>query len=112
MPIAREIVSAGVLALAILRGLGRQDGKIFALCMIWRPRARKEALPGKIFTMCIPKQRFAELFGYTAHKSCQNQLILDTYRRYVATKGRFSVRGLFCHTSSENLATDKCLGMH
>lgn len=87
MLIVREIVSAGDQALAILRGLGRQDGKISLLCMIWRPRARKEALPGKIFTMCIPKQRFAELFGYTAHKSCQNQLILDTYRRYVATGG-------------------------
>ena len=41
MPIAREIVTAGDQALAILRGLGRQDGKIFALCMIYRPRARK-----------------------------------------------------------------------
>lgn len=26
-------------------------------------------------------------------------------------RGCFSVRGLFCHTSSENLATDECLGM-
>lgn len=89
MPIAREIVSAGDQALAILRGLGRQDGKIFALCMIYRPRARKGALPGKIFTICIPKQLFAGLFGYAARKSCQDQLILDTYRRYIATEGVF-----------------------
>ena len=41
MPIAREIVSAGDQALAILRGLGRRDGKISLLCMIWRPRTRK-----------------------------------------------------------------------
>lgn len=41
LPTARKIVCAGDLALAILRGLGRQDGKIFALCMIYRPRARK-----------------------------------------------------------------------
>ena len=110
MPIVREIVSAGDQALAILRGLGRQDGKIFALCMIYRSWTEKGALLGKIFTMCIPKQRFAGLFGYAARKSCQNQLILDTYRRYVATEGVFSVRGLFWHTSSENLATDECLG--
>lgn len=38
----------------------------------------KGALPGKIFTMCIPKQRFAGLFEYAARKSCQEQLILDT----------------------------------
>lgn len=87
MPIAREIVSAGNQALAILRGLGRQNGKIFALCMIWRPRTGKGVLSGKIFTICIPKQRFAGLFGYAARKSCQNQLILDTYRRYIATEG-------------------------
>lgn len=87
MPIAREIVSAGDQALAILRGLGRRDGKISLLCMIWRPRTGKSPLPGKIFTICIPKQRFAGLFGYAACKSCQNQLILDTYRRYIAREG-------------------------
>ena len=27
-------------------------------------------------------------------------------------RGCFPVRGLFWHTSSENLATDECLGMH
>ena len=57
--------------------------------MIWRPRTEKGALLGKIFTMCIPKQRFAGFFGYAARKSCQNQLILDTYRGYVATEGVF-----------------------
>ena len=111
MPIAREIASASDQALAILRGLGRQDGKKFALCMIYRSWTEKGVLPGKIFTMCIPKQRFAGLFRYAARKSCQNQLILDTYRRYAATEGVFSVRGPFWHTSSENLATDECLGM-
>jgi hypothetical protein len=34
MPIAQGIVSAGDQALAILRGLGRRDGKIYTLCMI------------------------------------------------------------------------------
>lgn len=89
MPIAREIVSAGDQALAILRGLGRRDGKKFALSMIYRSWTEKGVLPGKIFTMCIPKQRFAGLFRYAARKSCQDQLILDAYRRYVATEGVF-----------------------
>lgn len=44
---------------------------------------------GKISARCIPERRFAGLFGYTARESCQNQLILDTWRRCIATKGRY-----------------------
>ena len=50
---------------------------------------RKGTLPGKIFALCIPERRFAGLFGCTARISCQSQLILDTWRRYIARKGRF-----------------------
>ena len=56
---------------------------------------RKVPLPGKIFTWCILQQRFAGLFGCMARISCQSQLILNTRRRYIATKGPFPVRGLF-----------------
>ena len=51
---------------------------------------RKVPLPGKIFTWCIPRRRFAGLFGCMARISCQSQLILNTRRRYIATKGPFS----------------------
>ena len=50
----------------------------------------KRPLRGKIFARCIPKRRFAGHFGYMARESCQSQLILDAWRRYVARKGRFS----------------------
>ena len=36
---------------------------------------RKGALPGKISARCIPKRRFAGLFGYMARISCQSQLV-------------------------------------
>ncbi len=51
---------------------------------------RKRPLHGKIFARCIPKRLFAGLFGCMARISCQNQLILDTRRRYAATNWRFS----------------------
>ena len=54
---------------------------------------RKGPLPGKIFARCIPERRFAGLFEYTARISCQSQLVLDTWRRYVAREGRFSRPG-------------------
>lgn len=37
-----------------------------------------------------PKRLFAGLFGCMARISCQSQLILNTRRRYIATKGPFS----------------------
>lgn len=51
---------------------------------------RKGSLPGKIFARCILQRRFAGLFGYMARIPCQSQLILNTRRRYIATKGPFS----------------------
>ena len=51
---------------------------------------RKGPLPGKIFALCIPERRFAGLFGCMARISCRSQLILDTWRRYVAANWRFS----------------------
>lgn len=51
---------------------------------------RKGLLPGKIFARCVLRRRFAGLFGCMARISCQSQLILNTRRRYIATKGPFS----------------------
>ncbi len=51
---------------------------------------RKGPLPGRIFTWCILQRRFAGLFGCMARISCQSQLVLNTRRRYIATKGPFS----------------------
>lgn len=48
---------------------------------------QKGPLPGKIFTWRILQRRFAGLFGYMARISCQSHLILNTRRRYIATKG-------------------------
>ena len=67
-----------------------RNGKIRASCMIRGVRAAKRPLRGKIFARCIPERRFAGHFGYMARESCQSQLILDAWRRYVARKGRFS----------------------
>ena len=66
-----------------------RNGKIRAPCMIRGVRA-VGGLPGKIFALCIPKRRFAALFGCMARISCQCQLVLDAQRRYVAREGRFS----------------------
>ena len=64
---------------------------------------RKGPLPGKIFALCIPERRFAGLFGCMARRSCQSQLVLDTRRRYVARKGRFSrPRALLGYMKREN----------
>lgn len=65
---------------------------------------RKGPLPGKIFAWCILQRRFAGHFEYMESISCQNQLILDAWRRYLATKGRFyrlrllreCIRAIFC----------------
>ena len=54
---------------------------------------RKGPLPGKICALCIPERRFAGLFGCMARISCQNQLVSDAWRRYVAREGRFSRPG-------------------
>ena len=67
-----------------------RDGKIRTSCMIRGVCAAKRSLRGKIFARCIPERRFAGHFGYMARESCQSQLILDAWRRYVARKGRFS----------------------
>ena len=50
---------------------------------------RKGPLPGKMFAWCIPQRRFAGHFEYTESISCQNQLILDARRRYLAREGAF-----------------------
>ena len=87
---------------------------------------RKGPLPGKIFARCIPKRRFAGLFGYMARISCQSQLISDTWRANLAREGRFSRPGPLlgcierktCHglppgdASRENIATAGRRGMH
>lgn len=65
---------------------------------------RKGPLPGKIFAWCILQRRFAGHFEYMESISCQNQLILDAWRRYLATKRRFyrlrllqeCIRVIFC----------------
>lgn len=65
---------------------------------------RKGPLPGKIFAWCILQRRFAGHFEYMESISCQNQLILDTWRRYLAMKRRFYrprllreyIRAIFC----------------
>ena len=51
---------------------------------------RKEPLPGKIFTPCVPERRFAGLFGCIARISCHSQLISDAWRANLATNWRFS----------------------
>lgn len=65
---------------------------------------RKGPLPGKIFAWCILQRRFAGHFEYMESISCQNQLILDAWRRYLAMKRRFYrprllreyIRAIFC----------------
>ena len=65
-------------------------GKICAPCMIRGSRTGKGGLRGKIFAQCIPRRLFAGLFGRMARESCQNQLISDAWRRYLAANRRFS----------------------
>ena len=73
---------------------------------------RKVPLPGKIFTWCILQQRFAGLFGCMARISCQSQLILNTRRRYIATKGPFSRPRPFWDTPGQNIAIVRHPGTH
>ena len=87
---------------------------------------RKGPLPGKIFARCIPKRRFAGLFGYTTRISCQSQLISDTWRANLAREGRFSrprpllgyIERKNCHglppgnASRRNIATARHPGTH
>ena len=56
-------------------------------------RTEKEGLRVKILAKCIPRRHFAGHFAYMESISCQNQLILDAWRRYLAMKGRFSCPG-------------------
>lgn len=64
----------------------------------------KGRLDGKIPARCIPKRRFAGHFEYMENISCQNQLILDAWRQYLATRGRF-----FCpRPLRECIATKYC----
>lgn len=73
---------------------------------------RKGPLPGKIFAWCILQRRFAGHFEYMESISCQNQLILDAWRRYLATKGRFyrlrllqeCIRVIFCQECTPSLS--------
>ena len=87
---------------------------------------RKGPLPGRIFTWCILQRRFAGLFGCMARISCQSQLVLNTRRRYIATKGPFPrprplsgcMERKTCHglppenAPRRNLATDRRSGTH
>ena len=47
-----------------------------------------------------------------ARISCQNHLILDAWRRYLATSWRFPVRGPFENASGHNLAIARHPGTH
>lgn len=53
----------------------------------------KSKKSGKILAKCVPRRHFARHFAYMESISCQNQLILDAWRRYLATKGPFSCPG-------------------
>lgn len=72
---------------------------------------RKGPLPGKMFAWCIPQRRFAGHFEYMESISCQNQLILDAWRRYLAREGRFYrpgllweyIRAIFCQNAALRL---------
>ena len=79
-------------------------GKNRAVCIPFSPNARKRppswqhppemhALrdqDGNILAPCIHSRAQSGDLGYMARESCQSQLILDAWRRYVARKGRFS----------------------
>lgn len=65
---------------------------------------RKGSLSGKMFAWCILQRRFAGHFEYMGSISCQSQLILDAWRRYLAMKRRYYrprllreyIRAIFC----------------
>ena len=87
---------------------------------------RKGPLPGKIFTRCILRRRFAGHFGCMARISCQSQLISDAWRANLAANWRFSrprplsgcMERKTCHgltpgnASGRNLATARLPGTH
>ena len=82
----------------------KKRGNICPLCMIGGIRTGKGRLDGKISARYIPKRRFAGHFEYMENISCQNQLILDAWRQYLATRGRF-----FCpRPLRECIATKYC----
>lgn len=88
-----------------LRSSARRDGNICVLCMIWRPRTGLGALPGKNFTQCIPKQRFAGFLD-TPHANLAKTSSFWIHIGYMLPRrGVFSVLGPFWDASSENLAT-------
>lgn len=95
-----------------LRSSARRDGNICVLCMIWRPRTGLGALPGKNFTQCIPKQRFAGFLD-TPHANLAKTSSFWIHIGYMLPRrGVFSVLGPFWNTSSENLATVRRLGTY
>ena len=74
---------------------------------------RKGALPGKIFARCIPKRRFAGLFGYMARISCQSQLVFGCIACESCQEGAiFPSEAPFWDTWSEKIATDCRPGTH
>jgi hypothetical protein len=111
MPIAQGIVSAGDQALAILRGLGRQDGKKFALCMIYRSWTEKGVLPARFSLYVFPNSGLQGFLDTRRVNLAKTSSFWMHIGDMLPQRGCFSVRGLFCHTSSENLVTDECLGM-
>ena len=90
----------------------RGCGKICAPCMIRGSRTGKGGLRGKIFAQCIPGRLFAGLFGRMARESCQNQLISDAWRRYLATNRRFSRLRPLRERMRRKTATDRRPGTH
>ena len=119
LPTARKIVSAGDLALAICADLGRQDGKIFALCMIYRPRARKRGPSWQDFydmysqtavcraflmhsTQILPKPAH---FGYISAICCHRGGVFPSEASFGIHQAKIlprmsaweSFRRIFCH---------------
>ena len=104
----------------------RWDGRIRAPCVIRGVSAAKRAPPWQDLRAMHSRKAIAGLFGYMARISCQTQLVLDAWRRYVAREGCFSrpgpLRGCMkrknCHglppgnAPRRNLATDCRPGTH
>lgn len=88
-----------------LRISASQDSKIRALCMIWRPRTGLGPFPGKNFTQCIPKQRFAGFLDTPHANFAKTSSFWMHSGDMLPRRGVFSVRGSFGDASSENLAT-------
>ena len=71
----------------------RWDGRIRAPCVIRGVSAAKRAPPWQDLRAMHSRKAIAGLFGYMARISCQTQLVLDAWRRYVAREGCFSRPG-------------------